>query len=112
MLLALPWILEDEFYLRRAPPFDARRAPAWRVVLVDHERPYALDEIALLEALPRHTDFHAQAAGEIQVPTPLKLFYCHRQHGGRAGGEELQTIRRPLRVRRAGFLRERLYDLG
>src|SRR5882762_4739992 len=47
--------------------FNPVRRPARSLVLVDDERAYAFEEVALLEALLRHREFHAKTGGQTQV---------------------------------------------
>src|SRR5258708_14686021 len=66
--------------------FDPVRRPARSLVLVDDERAHAFEEVAALEALLRHREFHAKTGGQALLLAEPQFTQRDAQHGRRAGG--------------------------
>src|ERR1700722_4442508 len=90
--------------------FDPVRRPARSLVLVDDERAHAFEEVALLEALLSHREFHAKTGGEALLFAESQFTQRNAQHGGRAGAHERGGSLRPIGIFGAGFGFERRQD--
>src|ERR1700732_925831 len=103
MTSGAPSFAEKGFHRSVGYLFQAHRLPARRVVLVDQQGAYALDEVALFETLLDHAEFHAEAVPKLHRLAPLQLAQGNGQHRGRTAAHELRGLPRPIRILRPGF---------
>src|SRR5882757_6016645 len=111
MIHTTPPFAEKRFHRRIGHLIQTCRFPAGRVVLVDQQGSYALDEVALLETLLDDAEFHAKTIRELHRFAPLQLTPRDAQHRRGTAAHELRGLLRPIRVLRPGFALERLQYL-